>query len=439
MLFHVIPAGRRRTEVWAEQRQRAVQLGRRLGVDDALDLARAALAVADGGLSPDGVGDLMGGAGEGATRAQATRVVGRLGRDAELVPLLGPFLRGVANGPGLSVSTWRRLASDADTAAYVPAVLDSLSARDAEALSALLLVQPRAHAALANHLRTSPRYAATRAERLLDLAEATDEEHLPTVLDQFGVIQGSVGVPDTLRSRLLAQVLRAIRTAPLDRRSTGDIADTYELIVTWGDDSWLAMIAARREAMLASTSKDRYRMELIPDQLAVGLHRLSVEQRDAAIPQIATWLEQSGSGPLAWRVALGLADLLVRVGAGRPTLPGIIAEWYRRGSATRGIALGLFAGLWARNALIPVLDEILADVGAVADSGQLMAALAVPPSSWAGDLEQEYQRRADALRPGSRRGRRHARELTRLAVAHLEHLAAEERSRTHALKDSYTA
>lgn len=438
ILFLIIPAGRRRSREWADQLRRALELGRAMGPDRAMDLAREAVSIADQELDPGGVGNLLGGAGEQAARRQATHAITRIERDPALRPFLGALLLGVVDGAGLPMTTSRRLASNPETAVHIPAVLDYVGADEAEQLIEILLTQPSTHAQLADHLRRSARYEeATRAKRLLDLAEATDDAHGPAVLEQFGLIKGSVNVAGGLRLRLLAQILRFARVVALDHRARANISDTYQLVASWGDDSWLEVLAARRDAMLTSVSADRYRMELVPDQLTPGLHALSAEQRDDALGRIAAWLEQPGSGPLAWRVELGLEDLIVRVGAGRPELGGIVAGWYRRGGTTRVLALRLLAPLAERDAVTPVLAAILADRDIPVDAGELVAALVVPPMSWAGDLEQEYQHRAKALRTGLSGSRGRIGAFASLAIEQLERLAAEERARTQARRDSY--
>lgn len=438
ILFAISPAGRLRSHEWSRQLQRAEEMGRALGPHQAIDVAMAALDVADAQLRPDAIGNLIGGAGAGTTRQRAGAAVARVRGEPRLQLYLGSLLAGIARGPGLPTRTLLELASDQQAAVHIPRILDLVEPRIEARLIDKLFGQPSCHGWLADHFRTSPRYdPRTRAERLLALAEATDEEHLPTVLEQFGGVDTSVSIPEDLRPRLLAQMLRAAGTADLDRRSGGNIGDAYHLVVRWGDDAWLDVIAARRDAMLDAQPGDRRLWDLISDHFTPGLHALSTAQRDRAIPRIAAWLEEPTTPPLGWRVELGLQDLIVRVGAGRPDLPRVIAEWYQGDAEARGRALRLLGPLAGREALPPVLAEILMSSDRAGDDPELMVALATPPMSWIGDLEKEYRARAERLRDAFGRGGRRLRAFAETAAAELERLADEEQARARARHEGY--
>jgi hypothetical protein len=285
VLFAVTPAGKRRSREWAGLLQRAYEMGRELGPERALDLVVEALEIADDRMRPTGIGHLLNGAGERATQAQAGASIDRMRADSVLRPYLGPLLAGIARGVGLPTKVLRGLAADDDTAIQVVDVLDIVSKDQELRLIDVLMGHPRAHAWLADHLRMCERQdEPTRADLLLRLAEATDDSRLSHVLEQFGVLDTSVRVPDALRPRLLAQMIRVARVAALDRREGGNLSDAYSLVVSSDDEAWLDILAARRNAMLAAAPDDRRMWDLVPGDFKPGLSELSARQRDEALP-----------------------------------------------------------------------------------------------------------------------------------------------------------
>ena len=437
-MFGVIRAGRRRSDEWGALLQRATELGRELGPDAALDLLEQALDRANGHLRLSGGRHLMQGAGEAATRAQVAEAIRRMNGDAGLRRLLGSLLSGSLRGAGLPRETLRDLAANPDTASAVVDVLDLVELDEERHLTTRLLGQPAAHVALADHLwRCKRRDDTDRAETLLQLAEASSDEMLPAVLEQFGLHHGSVPVPHVLRGRFASQMARAARTTALDRRRRGNLGDAFSLLVSQGSDAWLDVIDERRSAMLEpEATVERRLWDLVPGDFGAGISELADEQRDRALPRIARWLEPTDHNAHTWRVELGLGELVPGVGANRPQLTEILATWYRAGGTARGRTLQMLATLYRRGALEPVLDELLA-AGTPADDDELIAALSMPPMSWVGDLESEYLARAELFAKRARRGSARARPFAAKAESHFRALAESERLKTQSRHEGY--
>jgi hypothetical protein len=360
-----------------------------------------------------------------------------MSQDGELRPYLGSLLSGSLLGPGLLAETVRDVAADPNTADQVVDVLDLTDPAEELRLTELLLGNASAHVALADHLRACDRRSAgERAEALVRLAETTSDLLLPQVLEQFGLLESSVRVPPALRARFAKQIARAAGESALDRGEAGNLSDAFSLLVSHGDDAWLDVIDERRVAMLAPQgSGDRRMWDLVPEDFGPGISELTDRQRDEALPRIAQWHEETEHDAYGWRVELGLADLLPRVGANRPGLVAVLARWYALGGHARARTLHMVSTLYARGALEPVLEELLA-VSTTADDEELIAALSVPPMSWVGDLEEEYSGRATFFaRP--RRGNSRARSFAAKAETHFGGLAEAERLRTRKRHEGY--
>lgn len=437
IVFMVTPAGRRQTREWEHLLKRATQMGQQLGPRRALDLALDARRHANAQLQPSGIRNLLWGAGEHATRPQINAAINRMVGDDILRPYLGTLLTGAARGPGIPVTTARKLAADPGTAVHIVQVLDLVAEDEELRLLEVLTTQPVAHPALADHLGICDRLTeADRAVRLILLAEAGDDDALAHVLDQFGASDFHIRVPAVVRDRFMALMIRAARDTPLNRRGTGDLGPAFSLIVSWDDDSWLDVLAARRDAMLQG-DPGHWRWDLLPDEFKAALAELSDRQRDNALPRIGEWFDEPADERLKWRVELGLEELLAHVGAKRPGLPALLGEWYAAAGEHRIRMLRLLSPLFRRNGLEPVLDEILELPAATVDDDDLLGAIGRAPSSWVGDLADEYEARADLFSQRSNRGTRRARAFARTAEAHFRQLAANERARTQQRSQGY--
>lgn len=259
----------------------------------------------------------------------------------------------------------------------------------------VLTSQPAAHPALADHLGFCGRLTeANRAARLISLAEAGDDEVLAHVLEQFGDASIHVGVPDGLRDRFVALMTRVARETALSRGGPGDPGEAFSLLMSWGDDRWLDVLAARRAAMLQGEPRNR-RWDLLPHEFKAALALLSEHQRDRALPRIAEWFDEPADVRLKWRVELGLEELLAHVGANRPQLPAVLGAWYAAGGEAQVRTLRLLSPLFRAGGVEPVLDAILRLPSATVDDDGLVQAIGLAPSAWFGDLGDEYEARAD--------------------------------------------
>ncbi|HWH09613.1 MAG TPA: hypothetical protein VG165_00650 [Solirubrobacteraceae bacterium] len=437
-LFGVTRAGRRQTDEWGANLQRATELGRELGPDAALDLLELALDHADVDLRLSGGGNLMQGAGAAATRAPVAKAIRRMSADARLRPFLGALLSGALNGAGMHPKTLRALAANPNTAVHVVGVLDLVEAEEERPLRTLLLAQADTHVELAYHLaRCERRDAADRADVLLGLAEASSDEALAQVLEPFGLHHGSLGVPEALRGRFADQMARVARSTALNRQDPGNLSEAFSLLVTHGGDAWLDVIDKRRAAMLESEAPGYRRLwNLLPDDFNVGTGELTDEQRNRAIPRIIRWLEQTDYDAHGWRVEMGLSELLPRVAEDRPALAEALARWYREGGAARHRTLRMLDELHGQAALEAVLDRLLA-ADASGEDGELIAALSTSPTGWVGDIEKEYLRRAEQFAKRTHRGTARARAFAAEAESHFRGLAEAERLNAHSRHEGY--
>jgi hypothetical protein len=436
LMFMVTPAGTPRVRAWEAQLRRARELGRELGPDGSLDLLAEALGQAHGRFQVLGVRDLLIGAGETASRVAARRGVDRMTADPLLRPYLGLMLAGALRGPGVASTVLRALAGEPQTAAQIVDVLDLVTSAEESRLTKLLYGQPVAHPALACHLGLCRRPADERAAALIELAEQGDTGTLGSVLEQFGQPPVLVAVPSTLRDRFARQMERIAREAALDRRGGTSVGDAFALVVQWGDEAWLEVLAARREALLADAGERRL-WDLLPDDYAPPLVELSDHQRDEALPRLASWLEEADGDPLDWRIEHGVVEMLPRVGSDRPKLAAILGGWYAAGGKARERTLRLMSPMLAQSVAGPVLDVILANSPIPEAESELIAALSRPPMSWVGDLEEEYTKRADVFKERAGRGSRYARSFAQAAEAHLRRLAEAEADRTQQRKEGY--
>lgn len=438
LIYGIAPAGTVRAREWESLQRRARDLGRSLGPSDALDLLTTALENTDGRFQLLGASNLLIGAGEETSRTCATDAVQRMNAEPLLRPFLGSLLAGAMQGPGVADSGLTALATNPDTAVQTVDVLDLVSPAQEIQLTEMLVRQPTAHAALADHLTRCRRPDVERAEALLDLAERTSTSVLAQVLEPFGALSTSLGVPDALRERFTAQMQRVAREAALDRHETGDVSDAYTLVVGWQDESWLEILDARRQAMLAApASVEHCLWDLVPHDFEQAINQLSEHQRDRALPRLAAWLDETDGDRGGWRVQHGLTELLSRVGAGRPELAMILRDWYAEGANARSRTLQMLSTLLARDAATHVLDAILENAMTDEDESELIGALSLPPMSWAGDLEEEYIKRADVLAKRTRRGSKRGQAFARTAEAHLRHLADSEAQETLRGREGY--
>jgi len=434
-LLGVTRAGRGRAGQWESRMRQAHALGTERSPDQALDLSLEGLALSTDRLRPAGIHNLLVGAGQHATRAQARRAIVRMRGDPALAGFLSSLLAGIMHGPGLAPSLLNQLAGDPETAPHLAAVFDLAPAEQEQRLVDSLMAVPPSHRALADHLRTCQRLdAATRAGRLLELAEATSNEQLPQVLEQFGTIDFSVPIPLAQRPRFLVQMKRVVAVCALDHSESANLADTYAMVVGWGDDAWLEILEARRTAMLEMPEREMHRWELVPDDLTQGLHAITETQRETGLVRIVEWADDTAGQHANWRIAAGIEELLGRI-AGTTQLADALAAWYMLDAARREQALRVLSAIAGRSGIDAVLEAILtvSPEGAHAD---IVAALVTPPMDWAGELDGEYARRAELLRSGRRRSKRFS-ELAATAIGELERLAGQERERIRRRREGF--
>jgi hypothetical protein len=329
------------------------------------------------------------------------------------------------------------LAGAPETAAQTVDVLDLITPAEERRLTKLLDSQPVAHAALARHLSMCRRPMDERAHALIELAEQTDTATLGDVLEQFSGQQESVAVPDALGERFADLVERLAREAALDRREAANVGDPFALVVARGDDRWLSVLEARGHAMDTDGAGERRRWDLLPDDFAPALNELSDNQRDEALPRLASWLQSTDRDALHWRTEHGIIEMLPRVGADRPMLAATLRSWYAAGGQARARTLRLLSPLLARGTAGPVLDAILVDALLPEEESALIAAISSPPLSWIGDLETEYLQRAEFFAQRSRTGSRHARSFAQAAETHLRRLGEAEAEGTRRRKEGY--
>ncbi len=438
VMLGITPAAKSRAREWEGLQRRARELGRELGPDGSLELLAEALGHANAGFRVSGARSLLTGAGERASRAEVAAGLERMSADPALHPYLGCLLVGALQGPGVAAKTLRELAADAKTAAQTVDVLNLVKPPTEQRLTKLLFGQPTAHPALADHLRTCRRPEAEKAEALVGLAERTGTDLLAQVLEQFGALETSVAIPRGLRERFIAQMERVARETALDKRETGNVSDAFTLVVRGGDDRWLGILDVRRNAMLADAASGDHRFwDFVPDDFGPGLAELSAHQRDQALPRLAAWLSDADRDPLAWRVGHGLTELLPGIGAALPAFPELLQRWYIERGTARGRTLRLLSALLARGAAAPVLDAILEHAATADEESELIGALSLPPTSWAGDLEQEYTKRADVFAKRSPRGTQRARAFARATEAQLRALAEQEAQQTRQRREGY--
>jgi hypothetical protein len=439
LLFVITRADRPRTREWTAQLGRARKLGQELGPDEALDLLSSALGQAQGRLHVSGAPQLLMGTGETGSRIRVQDALRRMSADPQLRPYLGSLLAGALKGPGVAPTTLRALAGAPETAAQTVDVLDLITPAEERRLTKLLDSQPVAHAALARHLSMCRRPMDERAHALIELAEQTDTATLGDVLEQFSGQQESVAVPDALGGRFADLVERLAREAALDRRGAANVGDAFALVVARGDDRWLSILEARGHAMDTDRAGELGGWDLLPDDFAPALNELSDDQRDEALPRLASWLQNTDRDTLNWRTEHGIIEMLPRVGADRPMLAATLRSWYAAGGKARARTLRLLSPLLARGTAGPALDAILADTLLAEEESALIAAACSPPLSWIGDLENEYTRRAEFFAERARSGSPHARSFAQAAETHLRRLSEAEAQSTRRRKEGYDA
>lgn len=108
----------------------------------------------------------------------------------------------------------------------------------------------------------------------------------------------------------------------------------------------------------------------------------------------------------------------------------VLGDWYATGGEARVRSLRLLSLLFRRGGVEPVPDTILKLRSATVDDDDLIRAIGLAPSSWIGDLGDEYEARADLFARRAKRGSRRAQAFERMAEAHFRKLAGEERART---------
>lgn len=436
-LFGVTSPSERVGDDWEALQARAYQLGRRLGPTRAVTLLTAAVEQVPG-RHLNGDYALMRGAGHEGTRRQNAAAIRRLRGDQRLRASLPWLLAGAIDGAGVPIATLRSLATDADTAAYLPPVLDLIEASQELSLLDILVDQPASHARLADHLRVCGRLRAdARAERLMLVAERTEDQLLPQILEQFGLLDSSLNVPSALRERFVVQLTRAAATTALDRSARGHLTDAFALVVWWRTDTWLDVIDARRRVLLEARDGDYRMWDLLAEDLKLALDDLTDRQRDAALERVAGWVEELDRRDNRWRVERDLLELLERIGEGRPGIVDVIVRWVVAGGAGRDRALMLLAGLADRDEAGPVIDALLEEPTSSLTDDALIEAITAPPMSWVGDLDERYRQRVKFFTARRRRGSRRARQFAATAQAHFRRLLDEELERSRARSEGY--